>query len=408
MNGFGVVLVLLASASSLAASRARYGGTLHIAYAGKPAETEPLYADTPAEAALVSLVSRSLCSPFVSLSRLSPNVLHVDAKAAAALERARSEPTPYRALLSSIGTLTASGSGVDLELKHPWPDLERALCHPALAVPAEGPFRLGAGSGRYLADAAFPTGRPYLDELVVTSSDERGAERAFAQRRAQLALGLPPKDSAAATLPFATFLVLEPKLAAAFRPAFDSSVERADLTRFFVRAPAAPFGESKKPTSKPAPLNPPREVTLLFDASLDDQRAVAARLQVRLHPLGYKVALKPLPRRELRAHWAKGDYELMLFAVLLPPQPANALAVTLELAHANELTAKQLPALGAISDDANRDERAKELMQSLLPQLDAIPLYVQGLSVQATPQVQGLKLDAYGLPRLDDVFLGTE
>src|SRR5262249_22703394 len=161
--------------------------------------------------------------------------------------------------------------------------------------------------------------------------------------------------------------LLKPELAPTMRPAFESAVERADLTRFFVRAPAAPFGERRKGLKAPAPLATAREVTLLFDSSLEDQRAVAARIQVRLHPLGYRVALKPLPRRELRSRWAKGDFELMLGSVLLPPQPANALAVLLELARAGEQKAKQLPALGAISDDLARDEKAKELLETLGP-----------------------------------------
>jgi peptide/nickel transport system substrate-binding protein len=396
-----LLALLVLSSPALGASRARYGGTLQVVYAGKPAESEALYADTPAEAALVGLVSRPLCTLV--------HGTHVDTAAAkAALERARLEPTPYRALLESVERVNASAAGADLELKHPWPDLERGLCHPALALPKDGPFHLGAGPGHYLADAAFPLGRPFVDELVVTSSDERGAERMFSQRRAQLALGLPPKEPLTASLPFATYLLVSPELAPAFRPAFESAVERADLTRFFVRAPAAPLGEAHKPAVKPAPLAAPREVTLLFDASLEDQRAVAARLQVRLHPFGYRVALKALPRRELRTHWSQGEYELMLSAVLMPPQPANALAVVLELARAHELQAKQLPALGAVSDDAARDEKAKDLMQQLLPLLPVIPLYTQGLSVQTGPQVQNLKLDAYGLPKLDDVFLGTE
>ncbi len=413
MTSRALLALVLLALPALGASRARYGGTLQVALAGKPAEADPLYADTPQEAALVGLVTRAICAaPFV-LSRSSPIVLHIEAGAqtkavAAALERARAEPTPYRALLSSIATVTSTAGGVDLTLAHAWPDLERALCHPALAVATVGPFHLASGpAGHFAADLSFAAGRPYLDEVVVTSSDERGAERLFSQHRAQLVLGVPPKDPVAAALPFATYLLMSNALAPAFRAAFESSVERADLTRFFVRAPAAPLGDVQKRPLKPAALTPSREVTLLFDASLEDQRAVAARIQVRLNPLGYRVALKPLPRRELRARWAAADYELMLSSVLLPVQPANALAVVLELGHASD-AAKQLSAVGAITDDAARDDKAKELLQSLLPTINAIPLYVQGLSLQAGPQVQGLKLDAYGLPRLDDVFLGTE
>ncbi len=62
----------------------------------------------------------------------------------------------------------------------------------------------------------------------------------------------------------------------------------------------------------------------------EDQRAVAERIQVKLHDRGYKVALEPLPRSMLRARWAKGDFELMLHSLLLPPVPGPALAVVLD------------------------------------------------------------------------------
>lgn len=408
-----VALLLLLSLPALAGSRARYGGSLHLALSGKPVEAEALYADTPAEAALLALTSRSLCAPPFTITRQGALTLRLEVPAplkaqdvAAALQRVRTEATPYRALLAPVSQLTANGAGVDLRLSHPWPDLESALCHPALAVPGAGPFKLGsAAPGRYAADLQHPAGRPYLDEVVVTSTDDRGAERLFAQRKAQLAVSLPPREGEKATLLYATGLLYAPTLPPGFRAAFEASVDRADLVRFFVRPPAAPLPPGPPPPRPPA-LSPPREVTLLYDMSLDDQRAVAARLQVRLNPLGYRVALKALGRRELRARWAKGDYELMLFSVLLPPRASNALAVALEVARAPDAVTRQLAQLQLIADDEAREERARELLVSLSSQLPALPLYVQGLSLQAAPQVQGLKLDGYGLPKLDDVFLG--
>lgn len=409
------LVLLLAATSALAGSRARYGGTLQIALAGKPAEAEAWYADTPAEATLLALVSRSLCASPFTLTRPGPLAARLEvppalkaADVAASLKRAQQRPSPYRALLAPISRIWANGSAVALELSHPWPDLDSALCHPALALAGFGPFKLGAQAGRYTADAAFAGGRPYLDEIVVTSTDDRGAERLFSQRKAQLAMGLPPRDAEKSpAMPYATALLYAPALGPSFRAAFESAVDRADLVRFFVKPPAAPLLPGT-PLPRPAPLSPPREVTLLFDASLDDQRAVAARLQVRLNPLGYRVALKALPRRELRERWANGGYELMLFSVLLPPRAANAIAVVLEVARAPELAAKALPQLGAITDDGQRDEKAKELLVTLAPQLDALPLYVQGLAFQTGGGVLGLERDAWGLPKLDDVFLGAE
>ena len=410
-----ISLLCLLSLPALAGSRARYGGSLQLALSGKPTEAEALYADTPSEAALLALTSRSLCASPFTLTRQGPLALRLEVpsplkaqEVAAALTRAKTEATPYRALLAPIAQVTASGSAVELKLAHAWPDLESGLCHPALAIPGAGPFKLGSTTpGRYAADLQFPAGRPYLDELVVTSTDDRGAERLFAQRKAQLTLGLPPRDAEKVPMAFATALLYSPGLPPTFRAAFESAVDRGDLVRFFVRPPAAPLPAAAQ-QPKPAALSPPREVTLLYDASLEDQRAVAARLQVRLNPLGYRVALKALPRRELRARWAKGDYELMLFSVLLPPKPANALAVALEAARAGDVAAKHLPQLAAVADDEARDEKARELLLSLGPQVPALPLYVQGLALQTAAGVYGLKLDAWGLPKLDDVFLGAE
>jgi MarR-like DNA-binding transcriptional regulator SgrR of sgrS sRNA len=407
--------LFLLALPALAGSRARYGGTLQIALSGKPAEAEGLYADTPAEATLLALTSRGLCATPFSLTRPGPLAARIEVPAplkaqdvAAALKRAQTEPSPYRALLHPVSQISVAGAAVELKLAWPWPDLESALCHPALALAGSGPFKLGGTAGRYTADPAFPGGRPYVDELVVTSTDDRGAERLFSQRKAQLAMGHTGKsDAEKVSMPFATALLFSPSLPPTFRAAFESSVDRADLVRFFVRPPAAPLLPGT-PQTKPAALNPVREVTLLYDASLDDQRAVAARLQVRLAPAGYRVGLKPLSRRELRARWAKGEYELMLFSALLPPRPANALALALEGARAGDLAAKHLPALGAIADDTARDEKAKELLVTLGPSLNALPLYVQGLALNAGPTVRGLSLDAWGLPKLDDVFLGAE
>jgi MarR-like DNA-binding transcriptional regulator SgrR of sgrS sRNA len=408
-----ITLVLL-GAAALAASRARYGGTLHVAFAGKPVETDATYADTPAEATLLGLASRPLCqSPFV-LTRVSPLALRLEvpaplkaAEVAQALKRAHESASPYRALLLPIEKVNVQGNAVELKLSYPWPDLENALCHPALALFGFGPFKLQGPPGRYAADPAFPGGRPYLDEVVVTSTDERGAERLFVRAKAQLAIGLSPKEPEKVPMPYSTGLLYAPTLPATFRAAFESAVDRADLVRFFVKAPAAPQ-PSGPPVQKPPPLSPPREVTLLYDATLDDQRAVAARLQVRLNPLGYRVRLLALPRRELRSRWAAGDYELMLSSALLPSRPCNALAVTLEMARASELAAKQLPPLGAIADDELRDEKAQALLSALSHELPLLPLYVQGLAMSVGQGVQGLKLDPSGFPKLDDVFLGAE
>jgi hypothetical protein len=132
---------------------------------------------------------------------------------------------------------------------------------------------------------------------------------------------------------------------------------------------------------------------------------VAERIQVKLHDQGYTVALEPLPRAALRARWAKGDFELMLHALLLPAVPGPALAVVLDAAGRKDLLGVELPPIGALADAGARDARARERALALAPTLPLVPLYAQGLGMRFAPEVSGLSVDAQGLPALDGVFL---
>jgi hypothetical protein len=216
----------------------------------------------------------------------------------------------------------------------------------------------------------------------------------------------------------ATYLAYSPRrVPADFRQAFESAVDREDLTRLFVRAPAVPMPHLLPPALLPQAPRPrpgapapgaPKTVTLLYDSSLEDQRAVAERIQVRLHERGYTVALEPRTRAELRARWAKGDFELMLHALLLPPVPGPALAVVLDAAGRKDLLGVELPLIGAQADAGARDTRARERALALGPTVPLLPLYAQGLSVRGAPEVGGLTVDAQGLPVLDGAFLLPE
>jgi hypothetical protein len=198
-----------------------------------------------------------------------------------------------------------------------------------------------------------------------------------------------------------------------FRQAFESAIDRDDLTRLFVRAPAVSMPHLLPPTlltqaPRPRPSAPPssggRAVTLLYDATNEDQKAVAERIQVKLHDRGYKVALEPLPRPILRARWAKGDFDLMLQSLLLPPVPGPALAVVLDAAGRKDLLGVELPLIGAVADPTARDARARERAVALGPTVPILPLYAQGLGMRAAPELGGLVLDAQGLPLLDGVY----
>lgn len=410
---------VLAVAIAHAGGRARAGGTLEIAAVVKSAYADPLLADTPLEATLSGLTKLAPCR-LGELSRPTPRTVRLSLKAqvrasdvVATLLKVRDTPSPYRALLLPLKNATApSPTVVDLELDGPAPDFEAVLCHPVLAV---APSFFASNGERLFtnADPALP--RAWLDGLVVRATDARSAERLVSQGKAQVLLGAEKGEGA---LLYATYLVAAPRLGPAFAQALEASVDRAGLTRFFVRPPARPLtallppaaeGPARKvslldapwPTPvRPAPLPTPLELTLVYDSALDEHRAVAERLQVKLGPLGYRLKLEALTRPQLRAR-VKDGVDLALVGVLLPPQPVPALSLVLSLGTPGQ----RLAELDTLPDVA-RAEAAVE--RALKPAPHVFPLFVQGLGVTTSPQVQHLTRDAYGLPRLDDVFLAPE
>jgi peptide/nickel transport system substrate-binding protein len=435
-SALGALFLLFLAFPSFAASRARYGGTLKIATAVKATETDPLLADTPLVATLVSLLHRPLCriersgavTPVLAseLSRPSPTSVRAllrpglarasgsdlaSAELASHLTRIAGSLSPYRALLAPL----KSASGSELTLAFPFPDFERALCHPALAPSGVGPYRFA--NQTFTANVFFPEGRPFTDALTVSTHDARGAARLLQQRKAHLAFGLSTAADDSALL-YSTFLAFNPgKTGPDFRAAFESAIERAELTRLWVLPPAAPMPqllppplalgmtESTRPTA-PAPLSTARELTLAYDAASPDHRPIAELLQVKLHASGYRIALKPISRVQLRNN--SGAFDLVLHSVLVPPTPSLALALALELGGRHDQLPLHLTALGAITDDKARARAAQVLAEKLWRELPLIPLYAQALGIQAARDVQNLKTDAQGLPLLDSIFLGQD
>jgi hypothetical protein len=148
--------------------------------------------------------------------------------------------------------------------------------------------------------------------------------------------------------------------------------------------------------------------TLTYDAALEPARAVAERLQLKLHERGYAVTLQPVPHPDVHTKWGNRGYDALLTSVLLPPSPAEAFAVLLELAQRPELAGRELPPLGAAATPEARLQLLADRLTALRATLPLIPLYVQGARVQADATVQGLGFDAQGLPRLDGAFLVPE
>jgi MarR-like DNA-binding transcriptional regulator SgrR of sgrS sRNA len=299
--------------------------------------------------------------------------------------------------------------------------MELALCHPALAILGRGgegigPYRPARERHQLEANATFPLGRPFPDRLALTFADERATARLFGLGKIHLALGIGGARATQLGGPalHATYLAFNPaKVGPDFRLAFESELDRTDLTRFVpsgatpLHALLPPALMERSPVARSSTAGPshPRELVLAYDRSVPQHRLVAERIQVKLHERKYRVALNPLTRPQLRAIWASGNFDLALHSILLPPAPPLALAMAIELSGRHELLRTELPPIGAQGSSADRDALARQRASALANELPLIPLYTQSAELLASSEVMGLRANGQGLPALDDLFL---
>jgi len=390
-----MLLVVLIALNAFAGSRHKPGGTLSIALVSPAAAVDPSSADAPVDAFRLSLTHQPICK-LVEFSRPGPQTLRMSANVDPKL--ILEALTHGGTLGAQLGAATVTGRDIDVALKSPAPEIEKTLCHPAFSVPV-APFKTNGNKLEALIDQ--PLGRPYLDAITLTATDARGAERFFAQRRVQAVAG--SSNSTGAPQLFVTALLLGPD-SAHLRSAIESGIDREQLARMFVPAPSSPLhgllpdSAAIAPSAKPKPLETPKELTLLFDEGAEHEKALAQRLQVKLQPFGYRVALKPVARAELKKSPPSAN-EFALRSFALPPSSSGALLAWLQMSGQGARAAALLWQLDAIP---------KELAVQLAKELPVIPLVTRGLGVTVTNDVQHLTYDAMGLPRFDDVFLGAE
>jgi hypothetical protein len=338
--------------------------------------------------------------------------------------RAMERSPVARAMLAPVRDAAATleqqartrGAALTLPLAHPWPDLEASLCHPSLAPglgdgasEGVGPF-VPDGADRARASPAFPEGRPHPDGLLLSTLSRRAAQRALESRTAQVLLG--DGGEAAAPALFATYLVHR-EAARPVATLLGARLDRAALVRSFVGGPAAPMPGLLPPAlggperAQP-PAGPPGRgsgtALLLYAADRPSQRAVAERLQILLRDAGVRLTLGPRTAEALDRDWRAGQGELALRSVLLPPLPAPALATVLELAGDAATSRRELPALGAVLDTAERAARARERALQLTGSLPVVPLYAEGLRARIDPALVDVRRDGLGLLVLDDAW----
>jgi MarR-like DNA-binding transcriptional regulator SgrR of sgrS sRNA len=439
-----VLLVALAAPEDgHGAARARVGGTLRVALL--PEVRADRAGETPEGAVVRGLLASPLCrlgpattpqdSPFVGFSRSGdalllaprPGVRFASGTDLRVQELARSflrelDRSPVaRGLLAPVREARAAleraaaegGTSLALPLLHPWPDLEASLCHPvftpALGDSAEGigPYQAdGADRGR--ASPTFIEGRPFPDALALSTLSRRAAQRALESRSAQVLLGDGAEPPSTAL--FATYLVFrEPARAvvAGFLPRLD----RAALVRSFVGGHALPLpgllpptlGGPDRPSPSAAAARGSGTAVLLY-ADRPAQRAVAERLQILLRDAGVRLTLAPRSPEALDRDWSGGQGDLALRSVLLPPLPAPALAVVLELSGDAAASRRELAPLGAVADAQERAARARERALQLAGTLPVVPLYVEALRARLDPALVDVRRDGSGLLVLDDAW----
>jgi len=438
----GLLLAGAVPSEATAAARARDGGTLRVAVL--PEVRADRWGDTPEGAVLRSLVAAPLCrldaggrvQPALATLQRSTDSLSVVPRPGArsasgtplgsaelarawarALERspvARAALAPVRDLAAALEKQSRAGALV-LPLAYPWPDLESTLCHPALTpVTGDGP---GDGIGPYALDGAdrgrpvpsFLEGRPHPDGLALTTLSRRAAQRAFETRTAQVLLGDGGDASAPALL--ATYLVSRPRARPLVALA-ESRLDRASLVRSFVGAPATAMpgllppalGGPDRGTATSSPGRGSGTAVLMYATDRPAQRAVAQRLQILLRDAGVQLTLAPRTPEALDRDWRAGQGDLALRSVLLPPAPAAALGVVLELAGDAAESRRELAPLGAVADAGERAERARERALQLAATLSVLPLYAEGLRARIDPALVDVRRDGFGLWMLDDAW----
>jgi hypothetical protein len=443
VTGACAAVVGLLCSTAVAAARARDGGTLVVLLtqdlSQEAAELSPEGATVRALTAaplcrleadgrlrwLLTTVERTAeglaVTPrpgarFPSGAALSP------AELAAAWLRALEAGPTARGLLAPVRTVhetlasqaQARAPSLLLPLAYPWPDLETALCHPALTpTRREGWEGIGpyAPTGQDRASAApdFPDGRPFPKGLLLRKVTRRVGLRMLQAHEAQLLVGdAGPLDG---PLLAATYLAYRPARRV-LAEAVAARLDRSALVHSFVPAPAAPLwgllppglGGPKEAARTTPPARQSGTASLLFDRDRSAQRAVAERLQILLNDAGFRLTLSGRSGAELNAAWDRGEGDLALRSVLLPPIPAPALAVILELSGDGEASRRELPALGALPDPEGRAARVRERALALATSLPLVPLYVEGPRARLDDRLVDARRDAFGLWVLDDVW----
>ncbi len=310
------------------------------------------------------------------------------------------------------GVQVLSPTELLVTLAAPLPQFPLALAATPLALPGAGPFVAAARAGaegplRLVPNARHHAGLPFAAAVELRAVDARSAARAVEQ--GALDLVLRPEAAggrAGPALPALSVTVAalnRARLGAAAEPLRRAlaALDRTELARRFARGAAEPLRTLVPPAilpGAPAPApgergavpaagGPPRRIVLVADGAAPDQRALAARLQVKLFDRGVDAALDVVDGPRLRARLAAGDYDVALVqADVLVPDPALAAA---QLAFATRGAAAARRALADLAGPPSA-EAALAAADRLARDLALVPLVAVAPRASRGPALEGL------------------
>jgi peptide/nickel transport system substrate-binding protein len=422
LAALALLLAALAPGPADAGSRPRYGGSLAISLPGVPVTTDPALAEDTADLFLTAQLhqpplARDAAGRLVPVLlakvpepedggrtfrlELRPGLRFHDGTPITARDLADTLTrvgdgalrSPHAALVLPLAGLEVeSPTTVVVRLAVPYPRWPEALAEPGLSVTTRGPGggRVGCGpfapadaeGGRLWAFPGHAEGRPFLDEVVPLYGRAGDVD---------LAPGTRPLLS--------TYLFVSRSRpdARALASRLDRALDREELVHTFVPGDAIPQSSllppplDPSPTLGPGPRGParlaPGPLVLIYDAAAPGHRAVAERIQLRLHEAGLETRLEAVTGAEIRERLTTRKYDLALARALSPRDPGLALATPLVLGGEREtaLLALRDRRLAGPDPEVAR-AAARSRAASFRGAVPVVPLY-------AVPVVAGVDAD---------------
>jgi peptide/nickel transport system substrate-binding protein len=366
LASLALLVAVLAPGAADAGSRPRYGGSLAVSLPGVPGTTDPALAEDTAglfvaaqlhqpplgrdaDGRLVPVLLARIPEPEdggrTFRLELRPGLRFHDGTPITARDLADTLTrvgdgalrSPHAALVLPLAALEVeSPTVVVVRLAVPYPRWPEALAELGLSVTTRGPggSRIGCGpflpadtgDGRLLAFPGHAAGRPFLDEVVPLPGQAGEVDLA---------------PATPALLSTYLFVSRSRPDARALAARLDRALDRKELVRTFVPGDALPQTSLLPPPLDPAPVAgpglrgptrlAPGPLVLVFDADAPGHRAVAERIQLRLHEAGLEARLEPETGARVRERLASRDYDLALARALSPRDPGLALATPLVL-----------------------------------------------------------------------------